>query len=99
MLEVLRLIPRATPQLIESSCCGMAGAFGYEAAHQEISRQMAEASLLPAVRARPEAIVIADGASCRQQIFDGTQRESIHLVRLLDRVLPQASARGSFDPN
>jgi FAD/FMN-containing dehydrogenase/Fe-S oxidoreductase len=99
MLEVLRLIPRATPQLIESSCCGMAGAFGYEAAHQGISMQMAEASLLPAVRARPEAIVIADGASCRQQIFDGTQRESIHLVRLLDRVLPQASARGSFDPN
>jgi FAD/FMN-containing dehydrogenase/Fe-S oxidoreductase len=90
MLEVLRLIPQATPQLIESSCCGMAGAFGYEAAHHGISMQMAEASLLPAVRAHPEAIVIADGTSCRQQIFDGTQRESIHLVRLLDRLLPQA---------
>ena len=69
ILEVLRLIPQATPQLIESSCCGMAGAFGYEAAHHGISMQMAEASLLPAVRARPEAIVIADGTSCRQQIL------------------------------
>jgi Fe-S oxidoreductase len=73
----------------------MAGAFGYEAAHQGISMQMAEASLLPAVRARPEAIVIADGTSCRQQIFDGAQRESMHLVRLLDRLLPQADAASS----
>ncbi len=88
ILEVLRMIPQAIPQLIESSCCGMAGAFGYEAAHHGISMQMAEASLLPAVRARPEAIVIADGTSCRQQILDGAQRESIPLARLLDELLP-----------
>ncbi len=51
ILEVLRLIPGAKPELIESSCCGMAGSFGYEAAHHDVSMQMAEASLLPAVRA------------------------------------------------
>ena len=56
VLEVLRLIPGANPQLIESSCCGMAGSFGYEAAHHDVSMQMAELSLLPAVRNAPDAI-------------------------------------------
>ena len=86
-LEVLRLIPGANPQLIESSCCGMAGSFGYEAAHHQVSMHMAEAKLLPAVRAAPDAIVVADGTSCRQQIFDGAQREAIHVARLLDQLL------------
>jgi len=85
-LDVLRLIPDAKPQLIETSCCGMAGSFGYEAAHHRISMQMAEISLLPAVRAAPEAIVVADGASCRQQIFDGAQRRALHVARLLDEL-------------
>jgi len=83
ILEVLRMIPGAQPELIESSCCGMAGSFGYEAAHYEVSMQMAEASLLPAVRKNPEAIVVADGTSCRHQIADGAQREAIHVARLL----------------
>jgi len=87
VLEVLRLIPGAAPELIESSCCGMAGSFGYEAAHHEVSMQMAEAALLPAVRARPEAIVVADGTSCRHQIADGTQREAVHVARLLEQLL------------
>ncbi len=86
ILDVLRLIPGAKPELIESSCCGMAGSFGYEAAHHRISMQMAEAKLLPAVRASPDAIVVADGTSCRHQIFDGAQREAIHVARLLDRL-------------
>lgn len=86
ILDVLRLIPGARPELIESSCCGMAGSFGYEAAHHRISMQMAEAKLLPAVRASPDAIVVADGTSCRHQIFDGAQREAIHVARLLDRL-------------
>jgi Fe-S oxidoreductase len=68
---VLKLIPGAQPQLIESSCCGMAGSFGYEASHHEVSMQMAELSLLPAVRKQPDAIVVADGTSCRHQIHDG----------------------------
>jgi Fe-S oxidoreductase len=86
LLEVLRLIPGAQPQLIESSCCGMAGSFGYEAAHHEVSLQMAEASLLPAVRAVPDAIVVADGTSCRQQIAFGAGREAVHVARLLERL-------------
>ena len=72
VLEALALVPGAKPQLIESSCCGMAGSFGYEASHFEVSMQMAELSLLPALRAAPaDAIVVADGTSCRHQIADG----------------------------
>jgi len=83
ILDVLRLIPGARPTLIESSCCGMAGSFGYEAAHFEVSMQMAELSLLPAVRARPDALIVADGTSCRHQIADGAGREALHVARLL----------------
>jgi Fe-S oxidoreductase/FAD/FMN-containing dehydrogenase len=88
VLEVLRWIPGAKPQLIESSCCGMAGSFGYEAKHYELSMQMAELSLLPAVRAQPDAILIADGTSCRHQIHDGAKREAVHLSHLLASLLP-----------
>jgi FAD/FMN-containing dehydrogenase/Fe-S oxidoreductase len=83
VLEVLRLIPGAKPELIESSCCGMAGSFGYEAEHHAVSMQMAELSLLPAVRAAGDAWIVADGASCRHQIADGTGRESLHVARVL----------------
>jgi Fe-S oxidoreductase len=88
VMEVLRWIPGAKPQLIESSCCGMAGSFGYEASHYEVSMQMAELSLLPAVRAHADAIVVADGTSCRHQIHDGAQREAVHLSQLLAGLLP-----------
>ena len=88
ILDVLRLIPGAQPELIESSCCGMAGSFGYEASHYEVSMQMAELSLLPAVRKQPNAIVVADGTSCRHQIKDGAQREAIHVAVLLAQHLP-----------
>ena len=87
ILEVLRLIPEAKPELIETSCCGMAGSFGYEATHYEVSMQMAEASLLPALRQRPDAIIVADGTSCRHQIADGAQRQAVHVARLLDSLL------------
>ena len=87
ILDVLKLIPGAKPELIESSCCGMAGSFGYEASHYEVSMQMAELSLLPAVRQRADAIVVADGTSCRHQIRDGAQREAIHVAVLLARQL------------
>jgi Fe-S oxidoreductase len=83
VLEVLRLIPGAEPSLIESSCCGMAGSFGYEARHHAISMQMAELALLPAVRAAPDALIVADGTSCRQQIADGTGRQAMHVARVL----------------
>ena len=86
ILDVLRLIPGAKPELIESSCCGMAGNFGYEAEHFDVSIQMAELSLLPAVRRAPDAIVVADGTSCRHQIRDGAQRQAVHVAMLLDRL-------------
>ncbi|MDH5538806.1 MAG: FAD-binding protein [Rhizobacter sp.] len=90
ILDVLRLIPGAQPEMIESSCCGMAGSFGYEANHFEVSMQMAEASLLPALRKQPGAIVVADGTSCRHQIADGAQREALHVARLLAGLIDTA---------
>ncbi len=87
VLQVLKLIPGANPRLIETSCCGMAGSFGYEAAHQAVSMQMAELSLLPAIRAEPDAVVVADGTSCRHQIIDGAQRRAVHAAVLLARQL------------
>jgi FAD/FMN-containing dehydrogenase/Fe-S oxidoreductase len=82
-MELLKLIPNAQPQLIESSCCGMAGSFGYEAEHIEVSKKMAEATLLPSIRKSPDSWVVADGTSCRHQIADGTQREAVHIARIL----------------
>ncbi len=87
IMAVLKLIPGARPELIESSCCGMAGSFGYEADHYEVSMQMAELSLLPAVRKQPGAIVVADGTSCRHQIRDGAQREAVHVAALMAQQL------------
>jgi Fe-S oxidoreductase len=67
----------------------MAGSFGYEAEHVPVSRAMGELSLLPAVRASKEdALVIADGTSCRHQIRDGTGRAALHVARVLELALP-----------
>ena len=87
-LAVLRMIPGLQVEPIESSCCGMAGAFGYDAEHHEVSMRMAEASLLPAVRqAGPDTLIVADGTSCRHQIADGAGREAVHVARVLERAL------------
>lgn len=84
MRKILGLIPGLEVEFIESSCCGMAGAFGLEAEHYELSMAMAESALLPKVReAGPGTLLIANGSSCRHQIRDGTQLEGIHLVRVL----------------
>ncbi|MCE7528187.1 FAD-binding and (Fe-S)-binding domain-containing protein [Polynucleobacter sp. IMCC 30228] len=82
-LELLKQIPNANPQLIESSCCGMAGSFGYEVEHITVSKKMAELTLLPAIRQVPNAWIVADGTSCRHQIQDGVQREAVHIARIL----------------
>jgi Fe-S oxidoreductase len=90
----LKLIPGLDVAMIESSCCGMAGAFGYDAETIDISRAMGELSLLPAVRAAPDdAIIVADGTSCRQQIRDGTGREALHVTRVLAMALPATRER------
>jgi len=87
-IAVLSAIPGLKVTPITSSCCGMAGAFGYEAANLEASRAMAELALLPAVRkAAADALIVADGTSCRHQIGDLGGREALHSVRLLDRAL------------
>jgi Fe-S oxidoreductase len=89
VLAALQLVPDLSVQLIESSCCGMAGACGYEADHYDVSTRMAERSLLPAVRNAPsDAWVLADGTSCRHQIADGAQRDAVHVARIFEAMLP-----------
>jgi len=86
--RALRLVPGLEVSVVESSCCGMAGSFGYEAEHYEASMKMGELALLPAVRAAPaEALVVADGTSCRAQIADGAGRRALHVARVLERAL------------
>jgi Fe-S oxidoreductase len=83
-LRILRRIPGAEVELIESSCCGMAGAFGYHAEHFHTSMAMGELSLLPAVQQAPkEAVVVADGTSCRAQIADGTGKRAVHAATIV----------------
>ena len=94
VMKVLRLIPGLNVEPIESSCCGMAGAFGYAADTYDVSLQMAELSLLPRVRAADaQTLIVADGTSCRHQIRDGTTRQALHVARVLAMSLD--SARGS----
>jgi FAD/FMN-containing dehydrogenase/Fe-S oxidoreductase len=84
----LRLVPGLEVEAIESSCCGMAGAFGYEAEHHAMSLRMGELGLLPAARAAGEdTLLVADGTSCRHQIRDGAGRQAVHAARLLAAAL------------
>jgi FAD/FMN-containing dehydrogenase/Fe-S oxidoreductase len=88
VIGALGLVPGLEVQTVTSSCCGMAGAFGYEAEHLAISMQMAEATLLPAVREAPaDTVIVADGTSCRHQIHDGTARTAVHVARVLAEAL------------
>ncbi len=87
-VSALKLIPRLDVRPIQSSCCGMAGPFGYQAESQAASRAMAEAGLIPAVKkAEDHEFIVADGTSCRHQIRDLGGREAVHSVRLLERAL------------
>jgi FAD/FMN-containing dehydrogenase/Fe-S oxidoreductase len=90
--RVLRLVPELSVQTVESSCCGMAGAFGYAADTIDVSLKMAELSLLPAVRKAPDdALIVADGTSCRHQIHDGSGRDALHVARVLEMSIEAAS--------
>jgi len=89
--QALRLVPDLKVETIESSCCGMAGAFGYGADTYQASIDMAELSLLPAVRTADAAtLIVADGTSCRHQIADGTDRTALHVARVLAMSLDNA---------
>jgi Fe-S oxidoreductase len=86
--KVLRLIPGLEFEFIEASCCGMSGSFGLDAEHRDISLQMAEADLLPAVRAAGEdTALLANGFSCRHQIEEGAGRKPVHVAVLLQQAL------------
>lgn len=86
--KVLGWIPELQVETINSSCCGMAGSFGYEQEHYQTSLQMAELSLLPTVRAAAEEdLIVADGTSCRHQIKDGSQRTALHVAQVLDQAM------------
>ena len=88
VVQVLGWIPGLEVKAIESSCCGMAGAFGYSKNHWEVSMNMAEASLLPAVRsATADDLIVADGVSCRHQVLDGTARSAQHVASVLASAL------------
>jgi FAD/FMN-containing dehydrogenase/Fe-S oxidoreductase len=86
-LELLRTIPGADVAPIESGCCGMAGVFGHEKGHYDISMRMAEAALLPAVRSAPQATIVAAGTSCRRQVADGSERAARHPFAILAEAL------------
>jgi Fe-S oxidoreductase len=86
--QALRLVPGLEVAIIPSSCCGMAGSFGFDAEHYDVSMQMGELDLLPAVRqADPDVLIAADGTSCRHQILHGTKREALHVARILESAL------------
>lgn len=91
--KVLRLIPEFDFEFIEASCCGMVGSFGLEAEHADISMQMAELDLLPALRAVPDAAILANGFSCRHQIREGADRKPFHVALLLRDALATGGAR------
>ena len=85
---VLKWIPELKVSAVESSCCGMAGSFGYEAEHYDASMAMGELSLLPAARGiDTHTLMVADGTSCRHQIQDGAGVSALHVARVLVRAL------------
>jgi FAD/FMN-containing dehydrogenase/Fe-S oxidoreductase len=90
--RLLERIPGLAVEVVQSSCCGMAGSFGYEAEHYDVSMAMAEAALLPVVRAaRADTLIVAGGTSCRHQIADGTRgpsaRAAVHPLHVLAQAL------------
>jgi Fe-S oxidoreductase len=86
--KVLGMVPGLKVSTVQTSCCGMAGSFGYEAEHYDVSITMAELALLPAIRnSSGETLLVADGTSCRHQIADGTGRAAVHVARLLEQAL------------
>src|SRR5207245_10624038 len=83
-------------ETLDSGCCGMSGSFGFEAEHREISMQIGELALLPAVRrASPDTLIVADGFSCREQLAQSTDRRAAHLAQAMSAALRRRCASGS----
>lgn len=95
MTRTLEAVPGLKTEMITSSCCGMAGAFGYDAETIDVSLAMGEMSLLPAVRgAEHDALILANGTSCRHQIADGTGRRALHIAQVLDAAMHRRPVTG-----
>jgi len=83
-VRMLERVPGQTVELIPSGCCGMAGAFGYEAEHFDVSNAVGELVLFPAIReSATEVVIAAPGTSCRHQIHDGTGRKAFHPIQVM----------------
>jgi FAD/FMN-containing dehydrogenase/Fe-S oxidoreductase len=85
--EALRLVPGLEVTALDAGCCGMAGAFGFEKRHYDVSVKIANLELVPALKAEPEALVAATGTSCRHQIRDLTGREALHPLEVIREAL------------
>ncbi|WP_150451149.1 FAD-binding and (Fe-S)-binding domain-containing protein [Arenibacter lacus] len=86
--DLLNLPENYSVSIINSGCCGMAGSFGYEKEHYEVSMQVGELKLFPAVRKTSEEVIIAaNGTSCRHQIYDGTKRKALHPISIIKEAL------------
>jgi FAD/FMN-containing dehydrogenase/Fe-S oxidoreductase len=93
LLRLLRRIPGAEAIDLDAGCCGMAGAFGYEREHYDVSLRVGERRLFPALRRTPQALVVAPGLSCRMQIAHATGREALHPAALLHELLPAPASQ------
>ncbi len=88
--DILNLPKNYRVTIIPSGCCGMAGSFGYEKEHYEVSIKIGEQTLFPAIRKAPiETIIAANGTSCRHQIKDGTARNALHPITVLKNALKE----------
>lgn len=91
----LRLVPGLDVTVLDTGCCGMAGSFGYEVGHFDISAKVAELELLPALRAVPDAEVVAPGTSCRHQIRDLAGRRARHPLEVIEESMDAAGLTSS----
>jgi FAD/FMN-containing dehydrogenase/Fe-S oxidoreductase len=89
--RIMKLIPNCEMTELDDGCCGVAGSFGFEAEHYDLSVQIGEQRLLPAVRAASDAIIVASGVSCREQIEHGAGRHALHPVEVLAAKLQKKS--------
>ena len=87
LFKVLEAIPSARAESTEAGCCGMAGAFGYDAEHFEVSKAIANDRLIPSIQSHKNSVIVANGTSCRHQIIELTGREPVHLAVALAQAL------------
>jgi Fe-S oxidoreductase len=88
--SLLKLIPGLDVRVLDTGCCGMAGAFGFEKEHYDVAMKCGERVLLPAVRAQAkDTLIVTDGFSCREQIAQATDRRALHLAEVIQMALHQ----------